>query len=281
MQVKMVNTRTSLHKQTGAEAASQIEDQETQPTPSATVTSLDDANKEVESLKQSLSPDSRTLVQIITIIITQQFSGQIDILKSELKKKETEISLLQNDVSNLNEKVEKLTQHLDNVEQYERRDTVLLSGPVLPNETLHENTTQVAIASIKTNLSININEKDISIAHRLGSSAHQKKRPIIVKFTNRSLKQELVRACVNLKPQLYINESLTPTRLSLFKQVLSVRKAHRVKFQQCYTNDGKIVIKLKNSTQKHIITDNTSLMSFLDKYPEMKDTYIATTTQQP
>ena len=123
--------------------------------------------------------------------------------------------------------------------------------------------------------------KETSIAHRLGSSAQQKKRPIIVKLTNRSLKQDLVRACVNLKPQLYINESLTPTRLNILKQVLNVRKAHRAKFQQCYTSDGKIVIKLKNSTQKHTITDSTSLMFFLDKYPEMKDTYTAATAQQP
>ena len=274
----MVNTRTS--KQTGAEATSQKQDDAKQPSSSAPVTNIDDINSEVESLKQSLSPDSRTLVQIITIIITQQFSGQIDILKTELKKKETEIAQLQNDVTNLNDKVENLTKHLDNVEQYERRDTILLSGPVLPNETQHENTTQVAIASIKENLKININERDINIAHRLGSSVHQKKRPIIVKLTNRSLKQDLVGACVNLKPQLYINESLTPTRLSIFKQVLNVRKTHRAKFQQCYTSDGKIVIKLKNSTQKHMITDNTSLMSFLDKYPEMKDTYTAATTQQ-
>ena len=103
----MVNTRTGP-KQTGAEAVIQKQDETTQPSPSASVTSHDDINSEVESLKQSLSPDSRTLVQIITLIITQQFSGQIDMLKSELRKKDTEITKLQNDVINLNDKVENL-----------------------------------------------------------------------------------------------------------------------------------------------------------------------------
>ena len=76
-----------------------------------------------------------------------------------------------------------------------------------------------------------------------------------------------------MKPKLYINESLTPRRRVLFNTVLQIRKAHRQKFQQCYTKDGKVIVKLRNSTVKHTIVDEKSLMSFLVKYPEMSDTY--------
>ena len=275
----MVNTRIGS-KNTGAEAVTSKPTEPTQPSTSAS-TASHDVDSEVESLKQSLTPDSQTLVQILTIIITQQFSDQLDHLKSDLRRKDTEIANLQEDISCLKSTVEDLKQHIDNVEQYERRDTVLLSGPMLPKETNQENSTQVAINSIRDNLRINISERDINIAHRLGSNTQQKNRSIIVKLANRSLKQDLIKACVNLKPQFYVNESLTPTRLNILKQVLTIRKAHRAKFQQCYTSDGKIVIKLRNSTHKYIITDNKSLLAFLERYPEMKDTYLAAASQQP
>ncbi len=53
---------------------------------------------------------------------------------------------------------------------------------------------------------------DINIAHRLGPKQQGKKRPIIVKLQNHAKKSELVQACITVKPQLYINESLTPRR---------------------------------------------------------------------
>ena len=273
--------RKNPPKQASEQGVAQNPQELSQSTASDSVSSQDEIKNEVESLKQSLTPESQALVRILTLIITQQFADQIATLKNELEKKEAVITKLQQDVTTLSDEVENLKQHIDNVEQYERRDTVLLSGPVLPDETPQENTTQVVITSIKDNLRINITDRDINIAHRIGSSAQQRKRPIIVKLTNRSLKHDLQRACVNLKPQLYINESLTPARLHILKQVLTIKKSHKAKFQQCYTSDGKIVIKLKNSTQKHIITDNKSLMVFLEMYPEMMDTHLEATTQQP
>ena len=95
----------------------------------------------------------------------------------------------------------------------------------------------------------------------------------MVKLVNRSLKYDLVGASINLKPGIYVNESLTPKRLNIMKKVLAIRKQHRQKFQQCYTKDGKIIIKLRNSTVKHIIVDETTLLDFLEKYPAMNDTY--------
>ena len=85
----------------------------------------------------------------------------------------------------------------------------------------------------------------------------------------RNLKHDLVGACVQLKPKLYINESLTPKRRNLLNTVLTIRKDHKAKFQQCYTKDGTIMVKLKNSTVKHAIVDEKTLKSFLD----MMDTY--------
>ena len=70
-------------------------------------------------------------------------------------------------------------------------------------------------------------------------------------------------ACVTVKPNLYINESLTPKYRSLFKKVWDIRKQYRELFQQCYTQDGKIYVKLKTSNQKQGITSDATLADFL------------------
>lgn len=230
----------------------------------------DDTN--VESLLTNLSKENKTLVKIMKVIITQQLKTEIESLKEEMNRKDTEVEQLKSEVKDLKNKVITLETQIDDVEQYERRDTIILSGPTVPAETQTENTVSLAVGTIKDHLKINVEASDISVAHRLGPKQNQT-RPIIVKLVNRSLKYDMVGACIKLKPGLYVNESLTPKRLSVMKKILAIRKQHQQKFQQCYTKDGKIMIKLKNSTVKHTIVDDKTLLNFLEKYPVMKNTY--------
>ena len=77
-----------------------------------------------------------------------------------------------------------LETNIDSVDQYERRDTIIVSGPLISEETQQEN----------------IKESDINIAHRIGPVHSQRKRPSIVKLSNRALKHDLVGACIQMKP---------------------------------------------------------------------------------
>lgn len=232
-----------------------------------------DADSDLDSQICHLSPESQAIVMTITSVLTQRLTHQINMLKVEISNKDMKIVELSEKVDNLNSKIQDLENHIDEVDQYERRDCIILSGPSLPPELPDENPTHVAISTIKDNLRINMTGQDISVAHRLGQKKQESKRPIIVKLVNRSLKYDLRNACIQLKPQLYVNESLTSRRGRLLKQVLNIRHVHKNKFQQCYTNEGKIIIKLRNSNMKHTIHDEKSLLQFLDKYPEMMDTY--------
>ena len=96
-------------------------------------------------------------------------------------------------------------------------------------------------------------------------------KPMIVKLHSREKKDEIMSACVTMKPNLYINESLTPKCLSIFKTIWNIRKQNRDMFQQCYTRDGKICIKLKCSNLKHVITNEESLNNFMDKFSALRD----------
>ena len=233
---------------------------------------------EMNTLLETLPDESQTLVKIITTIVTNKLKNEMDTLKSQLAIKDKKIEEMQEEITNLKEKIEDLEDNIDSVDQYERRDTIIISGPAVPEETTTENTTSLVTTLFKDQLKLNIRNEDINVAHRLGARTSQRKRPVIVKLQNRSLKYDLMGACIELKPQLYINESLTPARLHIFKQVLNIRKEHRDKFQQCYTKDGKITIKLKNSTTKHVIVNQKNLNQFLEKYPLMKETYLQATS---
>ena len=206
----------------------------------------------------SLSPEGRSIVSAIV----KAFQVMSD-------NKDQYIMQLQKQVTTLENKVTNLENHIDDISQYERRDTIILSGPALPQMINNENSALVAANAIKDSLKINFSPDDVNVAHRIGNKSAQN-RPMIVKLYSRQKKDDIMTACLTVKPKLYINESLTPKRLELFKVIWNIRKNKRDLFQQLYTKDGKICIKLKCSNQKHIITNETMLESFLNKFPILK-----------
>ena len=142
---------------------------------------------DLDDLMKSLSDESQTLVKIITVIVTSKFKSEMDGLKSELATKDKKISELQQEITGLKVKIEDLENTVDGVDQYERRDTIIFSGPLLPEESQQENATTLITGIVKDHLKINIREEDINVAHRLGPKSSQRKRPLIVKLHNRTL----------------------------------------------------------------------------------------------
>lgn len=224
------------------------------PAESADILSL------ISSDIDNISPEGKQIVSCI-----------VKAMQIMNNQKDEKITRLQGHITQLENKVSQLENQIDDINQYERRDTIIIGGHALPQENSNESSAEVAIRSIKDNLHINITQSDINVAHRLGSRKSQNtKRPIIVKLFSREKKTEIMQACITVKPDLHINESLTHKRRSLFKIIWDIRKQHRDLFQQCYTQDGKIYVKLKNSNQKECITTDETLGNFLDRHPIFK-----------
>lgn len=217
-----------------------------------------------------LSGDMLSLINVIGKVIQSQFEAYLNKLDNLNTAKDGKIAYLESKVSALENKISELNDSVDDIDQYERRDTVIINGPSLPDETPQENCTDLVVNTIKNNLHINMTHTDINVAHRLGPKQQGKKRPVIVKLHNRAKKYELVQACITVKPQLYINESLTPKRRSLYTIIRKIKAQHKHILQQCYTSDGKIIVKLRNSPTKYIITSEQNLAAFLDKHPIFK-----------
>lgn len=240
---------------------------------SAAVALPDLEDNELGAMLNGLSTESKAFVKILKLVITKQFKTELEVIKEEIVKKGTEITNLKTEIKDLKDQIHSFETHTDNTEQYEHNDTVVISGPSLPTKTAQENTKSVVVTTFRDHLKINIKDEGISVAYRLGPAHHSKNRPMTVKLVNRSLKHDLLGACINLKPTLYINKNFTPKRTYIMKKVLAVRKIHKQKFKQYYTKDEKIVVELQNSTVRHTIIEDQSLIVFLDKYPAMMDTY--------
>ena len=92
-------------------------------------------------------------------------------VKSQIKEIKEDINKLGNDGFNVEVK-------LDELEQYARRDCLEITGiPVVPNDS-----PALLVKEMSEITGVNLNENDISIAHRLPPTKKVKDR-LIVKFT--------------------------------------------------------------------------------------------------
>ena len=100
----------------------------------------------------------------------------------------------------------------DRLEQYSRRENIRFHG--VP-EKANENTDDVVI-SIARDMVVRIESNDISVGRRLPKTKSMRERPIIVKFTRRKTKSEMMqnqrKLCdIDQYRKVYVKYDLTPT----------------------------------------------------------------------
>ena len=235
----------------------------------------------------SLSNDSKLLYKALEKSISSHISKITEHYDTQLALKDSQIQTLSEKVSNLEsnhttllDKIKILQNELDDAAQYQRRDTLIFSGNIIPSETTDENSTEIVVETIKSHLKVPISINDISIAHRLGKNRNGFSRPIIVKLISRTKKSQIVQARIsqpkpnNNGPTLYVNESLTPIRRTLLYKLRQLRKSHSGLFKALHTHDGKIIVKLSaTNDRKYVITTEQHLLDFLKISPVLQDAY--------
>ena len=140
-----------------------------------------------------------------------------------------------------------LMAEVDSNDEYERRDTLIMSGPSLPLSSATENSKLVIHTLLREHLQLNINPDDISVAHRLGKKpqASPDRRNIIFKLCRRDLASEILNACKqfrnsNGRQPLYINESLTPLRSKVFYGLRLLKRKFPAIIKSCRSQTGNI-----------------------------------------
>ena len=142
---------------------------------------------------------------------------------------------------NLVEKQKSLPSEIDNLEQYSRRNCLVLHGV---NESNNENTNEIIIKTFSEELGVEIKEDDLDRSHRLGKPKRKdnKPRPIIVKFARYAVRREIFMNKKKLKgKRLLITESLTSSRMQLLGNA-----QRKYEVRNIWTSDARVMVKENN-----------------------------------
>ena len=247
-------------------------------------TTLKDANTKLVNENKQLKQENKNLMSRLSTL-----ERQLENFKKNLKK-EILAEINQNqggainqhecgvEVRQLRKKVNRLENAADAQDQYSRKDSVILSGPSVPDMHQEENCPELVKKLLKSQLNVDINLTDISVTHRLGpitSSSNPNKRNIYVKFCRRDLARYAVAASRSKKiPTFFCSESLTPLRRNIFHSLRQLRKKHSSIIKGCTTLAGKIfafTAPIGNSRidQKHHIACMEDLRDFCRTHVKM------------
>ena len=237
--------------------------------------------------KSELTPQNSILLQSICEYFEIKLARKDEILNEtlcEVKKMQIELQRVEKmnkKIQDLVETVETLKSKIDNNEQYERLDIIIMSGTV---PVVHPDENRINVVRyILHERNLNINSSDISIAHRIGkkpASGSDDKRNIIFKLTRRDLIKDIKNACKQGTPNVYVNESLTPTRNKIHYVLRKMKKNHRNHMGGINTHNGNVCVwmpvddetslqgtQMNNRNFRRIIVNTKKqLDSFLQRY---------------
>ena len=176
-----------------------------------------------------------------------------------------------------------MKEFIDDADCYERRDTIVLSGSSIPSFTTGEKCSEIVKNVVKRELKIVIGDADINTAHRLWRkpvSQGVDRRGIVVKLCRRDLKRDLIMASKqqgksSRSSNLYINESLTPTRQKLLFALRQIKRAHPTLVSGCTSIEGRVFAFTKNKNagagrdMRHLINTQDALQKFCDEFVKL------------
>ena len=141
------------------------------------------------------------------------------------------------DISNsttlsLKRQLKQQSYQLDRMEQYTRRDNIIIKGVSYSD---NENTNDI-VMKLANDAGVELSKDDISTSHRLGATRdNSKPSPIIVRFSKRDKKIELMKKKKNIRHGVYVEEDLTKLRGNM---AYEVRKNSNT--SKTWTINGKI-----------------------------------------
>ena len=176
-------------------------------------------------------------------------------LNEELTKLKNNLALKDKTITGLEDDNYRLSQEVDDLEQYTRRTNVRIYGVA---EQPEENTDNLAVDFFKSELNVDVASNDISRSHRVGKKSGAKPRPIIVRFTKHNTKVAAMsrrRVLKEHKHPFNLQEDLTINRREILKYLNKDIEEGIV--SKVWTVDG--VTRFRSSGDSSVIERCTSL----------------------
>lgn len=179
---------------------------------------------------------------------------KIDILEKSNKDLRAENTKLKEDLKQFDGQLNAIKQQYDDLEQQARASNILIHG-------LNVNTEQSVCDSVldffNSKLSVNATALDIVEVSKFNQSNDSSRNtnsghpPILVKFSNNSIRRKILSARKALKGQkIVITDHLTTNRNKILRKASECAQASKIKSAWSY--DGKIFIKTLNDHIKLI-----------------------------
>lgn len=178
-------------------------------------------------------------------------------LLTDLRKREEEITALHEENATLRAEIVVQDKRIQELESYSRIDNLIIHGlpesyaGVTASTTADDAGTESSTESETIFLDLcrnklklpNISPSDISVCHRLKKGSRDRNRPMIVRFTSRKARSQVLAARKELRSSsVYINEHLIKPIADMFASTRQLLK--RNKIAGTWTWNCKLYVKL-------------------------------------
>lgn len=215
--------------------------------------------KALEDFKQQMFVELKSVrVELNELSGSMQFvSDKMDESTNLMKEIKSELALVKKENENLRNLNSALTAEVDSLkgrvrslEQYSRKSNLEINGiPETPKENVSGLVRDVGVA-----LGVEIQETDISTAHRVPSFNKDRIPPLIVQFSRRTVRDTLLNKFKDRKTmaadqinaafpaqKIYVSEHLTPENKMFLSKLKNKCKEIGYKFAWC--KDGKFFVR--------------------------------------
>ena len=197
-----------------------------------------------------------------------------------------EITSLKADNAKKDKKIQFLEQRIDALEQYTRRDDVVITGfhtaPVslsrIVTESINEERNEHAPSNIQDSVEdqivsflnesgIPLNKSEISACHTIGRREKGKSQPIILRLVNRKTKTMMLKNGYKLKnitkpEKVYINEHLSKKNSDIARLARELRKKEKI--TSTWTRNCSVFVKAQHP-------DGNPRVKKINEIAELKD----------
>ena len=213
--------------------------------------SVDNVSKKVSDLASMLD-DYKSHVEERLTNYKNETEQKLTVIETALTVANEEKATMSNTITELENKCQYLRDSLhthdrsiDSLEQYGRRNCVLLHGV---KEEKNESTDDVFVDIVSKQLGVKIEKSDIDRSHRIGAPRKDSRhRPIIVKLARYNVRASIFRAKRKFKNTgMLLTDSLTRHRVTVLSEA-------RTKYgkMNVWTMDGEIFTKNQQQTCKY------------------------------
>lgn len=213
----------------------------------------------VDSFAKAIGPVISLTVQETVVKLLEAVNKNIEMLTADNKKLNDVVRVTVEENKSLKTRLAAVEGQLDTLDKERRQRNIIIRG--LPERTFAERATadgnsdnvadnnhlsvkQSVIEMCDSQLKVKLEPGDIEEAYRIKAGPRDKCRPVVVKFTKRFTRQDILskkKTLRNSDKQIYISEDLTKTTADMFSKARALIKDKKI--HAAWTFNGNLFIR--------------------------------------